>query len=241
MAPLEVPGQECEQYRQLDAFFQLAKAKDECEYVWSLLRVRGEEDAGWDPLWESHRAIQDFIGLINAPLREITRLRLGLLTYCHITEIDAVYELTANLLRVIEGERYSMIPFVDYSSRTGKRTEYPTERIAALKDMEIALGLNTVTPMFDAFFDNNIRTPSTTPTTRFTRTNSVTERRGLVPLYPSKRSREGSRQPQLSIRPSLSCTRIIWLATKSRRSSEEGAPLDKISPYLCMRVAGSKA
>ena len=70
MARVEVPGPESEQYRDLDALFQRAKATDECEYICSLLRIRGEEAAGWDPLWESHAAIRDFVGLIKWFIRE---------------------------------------------------------------------------------------------------------------------------------------------------------------------------
>ena len=58
---------------------------------------------------------------------------------------------------MIGGERYSIVPFRDYTTRTRKRTEYPSERIAALKDMAVDRGVNTVGPMLDTFFDNNVR------------------------------------------------------------------------------------
>jgi len=50
-------------------------------------------------------------GLIGAPLRQDTRIRLALLTYCHLVEADAIYKILENMLRVIEGERCSTDPF----------------------------------------------------------------------------------------------------------------------------------
>jgi hypothetical protein len=143
--------------KQLDALLTKAKERDECEYILSLLRVRGEQAEGWDPLGESHEAVQDYLALINAPLQEVTKVRLGLLTYCHITEIDAVYELLANMLVVTRGDRYSMIPFANYTESTGKPARDPIQRIDALKEMEGQLGGTSLASMFETFFNNKVR------------------------------------------------------------------------------------
>ena len=144
-------------YANLDEIFQKAKTRDEFEYICSLLRIRGMEDAGWDPLGESHAAIFDYIALIEAPLRDITKVRLALLTYCHITEIDAVYDILANMLRSIKGDRCSMIPFVDYTKLTKQSANSPKQKIEALKAMEREVGFNSLGKIFDSFFDDEIR------------------------------------------------------------------------------------
>ena len=141
----------------MDGLFVKAKEKDEFEYVSSLLRIRGTEGPGWDPLVESWDAIQDYLRLCQTPFRDITRFRLFLLIYSHITEIDTVYDMLANMLRTIKGDRCSMIPFDDYAKATKKRVGYPAEKIAALKEMESALGLDLLGKLFDLFFDNDIR------------------------------------------------------------------------------------
>lgn len=144
-------------YAALNEIFQKAKEKDEFEYASALLRIRGMEDAGWDPLVESYAAINDYIALIESPLRDITKIRLALLTYSHITEIDAVYDMLANMLLTINGKRCSITPFADYAAATKKRASSPFEKIAALKDMEKASGITSLGGMFDVFFDNKIR------------------------------------------------------------------------------------
>lgn len=95
----------------IQSLFERAKAEDEFEYACTLLRIRGVESAGWDTLEETDQLFQDLTGLMNSPLRGDTRVRLALLLYSHLTEVDAIYLMLANLLRVIKGERYSVDPF----------------------------------------------------------------------------------------------------------------------------------
>lgn len=61
----------------IDALFNNAKDADEFEYACTLLRVRGVEDFGWDPLAESQSLFLDVATLLNAPLNDPAKLRLG--------------------------------------------------------------------------------------------------------------------------------------------------------------------
>ena len=72
------------------------------EYACALLRVGGMEDAGWDPLQESIELFQDLITLSESLSQlpetqftdpEKTGLRLALISYAHLTEMDAPYHL----------------------------------------------------------------------------------------------------------------------------------------------------
>src|SRR5690349_4917615 len=95
----------------IQSLFERAKTKDEFEYACTLLRIRGVESAGWDSLEETDQLFQDLTGLMNSPLKGNTQVRIALLLYSHITEVDAIYLVLANLVRVINGERYTMDPF----------------------------------------------------------------------------------------------------------------------------------
>jgi hypothetical protein len=88
------------------------------EFVCVLVRSSGIEDAGWDPWYESQAILNDLQSLAaldlpadKFPEADRTRLRLGLLSYCHVTEMDLPYALLANLLRLRLGEKYDINPF----------------------------------------------------------------------------------------------------------------------------------
>lgn len=113
--------------RIIDGLFSRAKEVDEFEYASTLLRLRGVEDPGWDPLVETSALVEDLGSLIQAPLHDQTRVRLGLLLYSHLTEVDAIYEILINLVHVTGGERYSPDPFADLYGPPSKprHEQYP--------------------------------------------------------------------------------------------------------------------
>jgi hypothetical protein len=98
------------------------------EFVCVLVRASGMQDAGWDPWYESQAILNDLLGLARLdlptdqfPEANRTRLRLGLLSYCHVTEMNLPYVLLANLLRLRLGHKYTMDPFGDLARVTGKK------------------------------------------------------------------------------------------------------------------------
>jgi hypothetical protein len=95
-----------------------------------------------------------------------TRIRLALLSYCHLTEMDLPYALIANLLRNRLGRRYDTEPFLDLmvptSKKVGKRSRYirppsPTSKIKRIKDVAGMAGLPDIGGAFDCFYDSIIR------------------------------------------------------------------------------------
>ena len=80
----------------------------------------GVEAFGWDPLRETQQLLNDVISLIQLRLTDLVRrrlrlrprltdaarLRLALLLYSHLTEVDAVavYETLANLVKITTGK-----------------------------------------------------------------------------------------------------------------------------------------
>ena len=116
----------------LDPLFKTAQDKDEFEFCCTIMRIRGLESPGWDPLTESFALIDQFLSLVKAPIDSTLRLRILLFIYCHITEIDDVYNVLANLGRVCLGERYSFNPFLPALHPSGKAVKNPSLKIRRL-------------------------------------------------------------------------------------------------------------
>lgn len=102
------------------------------------------------------------MSLLQAPLNDYARLRLGLLLYSHLTEVDAIYEVLANLVRVTTGERYSLDPFGDlYAPPSKPRYEQRppsaksvTERLA---EQARKAGFGEVADVMRWFFSDAVR------------------------------------------------------------------------------------
>jgi hypothetical protein len=88
------------------------------EFVCTLVRAAGLESSGWDSHEESLAFLEDMRRLSDLDLSEggfpdpdLTKARLALVSYCHVTEMDVPYELLANLLRLRLGGKYAIHPF----------------------------------------------------------------------------------------------------------------------------------
>lgn len=118
----------------LKPLFVKAQATDEVEFGCSLLRIRGIEDAGWDPLVESNALIKQILSFIQAPLDERLKVWLLLFLYCHVTEMDDLYNIIGNLLRVCRGEKYNIIPFDGKLHPSGKPADTPYTKVIRLAE-----------------------------------------------------------------------------------------------------------
>jgi hypothetical protein len=140
----------------VQALFEAAKAADEFEFGCTLLRTRGMESAGWDPFVETHRLVEDLMGLIGAPLVGHSKVRLGLLHYSHVTEVRAIYDMLANLTHVVGGERYMMDPFLDHYPRNKKWLSTPG-KVRAVQSMLDDAGHAGLVEVLDWFFYPPVR------------------------------------------------------------------------------------
>lgn len=148
--------------RIFDDLFTRARESDEFEYACALLRVRGMEDYGWDPLTETAALFNDIGSLLEAPLNDYARLRLGLLLYSHLTEVDAIYEMLLNLIEITAGERYTLDPFHDLYTPTGqpRYEQYPPSAkkvVKRLKEKAAERGFAELVLMLDWFFNEAVR------------------------------------------------------------------------------------
>lgn len=97
-----------------------ALEKDVFQTACTILRIQGMTDGPWDSLEESRATIAHYWELATAERTDPRKkMRLGLGIYCHVTEMDAPYELTSNWLRILEGKGYRYFPFADIQTRPG--------------------------------------------------------------------------------------------------------------------------
>lgn len=143
-------------------------SNDIVRYFATLLRVLGTEDHGWDPYEESRAMLEDINGFFSVLLPaehfnnpERTHWRLGLILYSHIVEMDAPYEVIANLLRFKLGKGYSPNPFFQFLTDPEKKRIHK-KGILTVRKIEIIKKLSDesnsgLAGIFDEFYSNKLR------------------------------------------------------------------------------------
>ncbi|MDX9971883.1 MAG: hypothetical protein RBU21_02725 [FCB group bacterium] len=122
----------------LEDLFQSAKRVDEFEYICAFMRAaRGLYTESQDSLREVRALYMDVLHLTAQPLRQETLFRMGLLTYCHLIEADALYEILGNMLRVLQGERCIPEPLPQTPGKAGI-VKYLVERASILGKEDLA-------------------------------------------------------------------------------------------------------
>ena len=84
---------------ELKRLFQTAQTIDEFEFINVLIGYNGMGDQRvLTHLYESRAFIDDIKSLIQNSSNKHTKTRLGLLLYCHIFEMNELYNILGNLL-----------------------------------------------------------------------------------------------------------------------------------------------
>jgi hypothetical protein len=159
-------------YRDILAPIFEFKDGDPLEFVAALLRLQGMEDPGWDPLRESLETLQDLMAFSSAELPEAhfpdagkTRLRLLLFAYSHLVEMDAPYDILANLCLfkakgAAGGLPFAPSPKAPNQPRPPRRklmTIGPSDKIAKLKVLSEEAGVPDIGSAFDNFYQSLAR------------------------------------------------------------------------------------
>lgn len=140
----------------LEPLFERAKATDEFEFCCTLMRFRGVESPGWDPLIESQTLAQQVLALVQIPVESGFRMRLLLFLYCHLTEMQDLYFVPANLLRVCSGERYSAAPF-GTASKGFRLPTSPSGKVAHIAKAAPSVGLSSVGQLYSEMLIREVR------------------------------------------------------------------------------------
>lgn len=141
----------------LTPLFEEAKKADEFEFCCAILRIRGTEGPGWDPLVESSQLMNQMGLLLQAPADSVLKKRLLLFLYCHATEIDDIYTIIANLLIIIKGERYIMDYFRFVKDGNGNKIKYPHQKINEIKRLVKDTAFEKIAEVMDYFLEKNVR------------------------------------------------------------------------------------
>lgn len=140
---------------ELDPFFTLASEKSEFQFLLTLFRFRGMQDAGWDPFENLEQAHEEFKKLNQRDGEDLTK-HYALFLYGLIIEASEPYEFLANLLNVIEGDSYIIKNFKDYTDSNGRqRSLHPLDKISQLQSRAKKVKLKLT--LFDEFVDNKLR------------------------------------------------------------------------------------
>lgn len=135
-------------HKLLSELFVKAKSVDEFEYCCTLLRVSGMESPGWDLLHESDQLTQQLLAMINAPIENRFRHRLYFFLYCHLTEMEDIYNIVGNMLRVIKGERYSMKPYIAELDSSKQEARVPSTKVVRIRKWSDEIGFGKLGEMF---------------------------------------------------------------------------------------------
>ncbi|RYZ90124.1 MAG: hypothetical protein EOP04_04875 [Proteobacteria bacterium] len=137
--------------------FDDARNRDEFEFCCTLLRFRGLEDQGWDPLRESSELIQQMLASIASPIVESFRIRQILFLYCHITEMHDLYHVVANMLMVTAGHRYNLNCFSGKTAIAQKPANYPNSKAINIEIWAHANGIPKLGLLFGDLVVNEVR------------------------------------------------------------------------------------
>jgi len=139
----------------LDPLFSRAQKHSEFEFICTLIRVRGTQSVGWDPhdtLRDVYNAFQKFKRTRN----ERHVIHFALFLYGLTLEASEPYETMANLLNILEGERFHHTNFPDVVDAHGRSgPQHPLTKLDQLKSRARRFGLDL--RFFDEFIDNKLR------------------------------------------------------------------------------------
>ena len=140
-----------------DPLFEKAKDISEFEFINTLIRVRGLQDAGWDP-WENTVKAFDCLTKLEKRIKDFETIRhLFLWLYGHIVEASEPYEIIANLMNIIEGKRFIIRNFPDKQMGKYSKPQTPSEKIEHLTNMAYKIKMpDSIFPFTDVF-DRELR------------------------------------------------------------------------------------
>jgi len=148
--------------RAIRDLFDHARARNELHFAFSLNpEFRGEQDAGWSTAADAHMAFDEYLAFLKEGAFTTLKARVALAFYCHLAEASGYYEIPKNMLRVVDGQLYSMWPFQELAGehkQTGAVVAPNANKV--LRDLAghaATLGLSELAEVFRDAFDPDLR------------------------------------------------------------------------------------
>lgn len=140
---------------ELKRLFATAIKFDEFEFVNVLIGYNGMGDQrALTHLYESRAYIADMKNQMSSTPNLHTKTRLALHIYCHLFEMDELYNILGNLLRIAIGQKLRYLPEL-YSGREELMT--PTEKFVKLKDLAEQCRFEEFLRGLEDLYSNKIR------------------------------------------------------------------------------------
>jgi len=136
-----------------DLAFTRAKERSEFAFIETLLRVRGMQDAGWDPFESSLEAIGQIRAIRAQAESYLAKRHLELWLFGHIVEASEPYEILSNLIAISQGDTFKIARFL---SRT-RRQQSPGSKIDQLERVATSAGLLSVVAPMREVWDRDLR------------------------------------------------------------------------------------
>lgn len=138
-----------------DELFTAAKRMNELEFLFCLFRVRGFQNAGWDPYQTTLESIPPLLDCATTIQNDTAARHLHLWIYGHIVEASEPYELLANLLEVARGRHYAWN--TNFPAKKSGAPQSPGEKTRRIEKLGIAAKLpNTAIPLKEVW-DRELR------------------------------------------------------------------------------------
>jgi hypothetical protein len=138
----------------LDPAFSKARERSEFDFILALLRVKGVEDAGWDPYETSLAAMESTVRLSSTVKDFADQRHLHLWIYGHLVEASEPYEVARNMLGIANGE--DNMPFRFPPKRNGW-PQWPGEKISQIETFAASVGMPEVAAPFRERWDRELR------------------------------------------------------------------------------------
>ena len=141
------------------ALFKKAKETDELHFAFSLspefrpYKINTALDA--------QNAFKDYYDFLHNNDKSPIHVRIALAFYCHIAEASGFWEIPKNLLCIIEGNKYNLIPFGDlvkkYGDKEGSILPSANKVMRSLMKYSQKMGFHDLAEVFKDAFDPDIR------------------------------------------------------------------------------------
>lgn len=138
-----------------DLLFRRARERCELEFLFSLFRVRGVRDPGWDPFETTVEAIPAIEKLHRDNQESVASGHLELWIYGHVMEAAEPYEMLYNLLHVANGGCYSWS--TNFPAKRNGQAQTPGEKIRGIQRLAKETGHSSAVAGLDEIWDRNLR------------------------------------------------------------------------------------
>ncbi|HJW32519.1 MAG TPA: hypothetical protein VJ505_04050 [Holophagaceae bacterium] len=110
---------------------------------------------------DAQRAFSDYFSFLSNSQNEEIRPRVALAFYSHLAEASGFWEIVKNLLGIVQGRKYNLMPFAEFTRRYGNSKGSPIPNANALMRSLVKCsgeaGFSDLQFTFQHAFDSNLR------------------------------------------------------------------------------------